>query len=69
MKAKMMPQWGMRWLRDHKAELRLGLRMLAAGLLAFVAAHLLALSQGYWAVFTAVIVMQASVGGALKATG
>ena len=39
-----------------------------AGLLAYVLAELFALPQGYWAVFSAIIIMQASVGGSIKAT-
>ena len=38
------------------------------GLLAYVLAEFFALPQGYWAVFSAIIVMQASVGGSVKAT-
>jgi len=56
------------WLRRHNAELRLSLRMAAAALAAFAVAELLHLAQGYWAVFTAVIVTQSSVGGSLKAS-
>jgi len=56
------------WIGRHGAELRLSVRMTVAGVLAYALAHLLALPQGYWAVFTAVIVIQASVGGSLKAT-
>jgi uncharacterized membrane protein YccC len=41
--------------------------MSAAGLISFAAAHLIGLSQIYWAVLTAIIVMQASIGGSLKA--
>lgn len=55
------------WLGRHHIELRLGLRITIAGLLAFALAHLLELRQGYWAVLTAVIVVQANVGGSLKA--
>ena len=55
------------WLGRHRIELRLGLRITVAGLLAFALAHLLELKQGYWAVLTAVIVVQANVGGSLKA--
>jgi uncharacterized membrane protein YccC len=58
---------GRAWLLRHEAELRLGLRMTASGLLAFALAELLGLAQGYWAVFTAIVVVQASVGGSLKA--
>jgi uncharacterized membrane protein YccC len=42
--------------------------MTVAGLLAYVLAELFALLQGYWAVFSAIITMQASVGGSIKAT-
>jgi uncharacterized membrane protein YccC len=42
--------------------------MTVAGLLAYVLAEFFALPQGYWAVFSAIIVMQASVGGSIKAT-
>jgi uncharacterized membrane protein YccC len=56
------------WIGRHGAELRLSARITVAGILAYALAHLLALPQGYWAVFTAVIVIQASVGGSLKAT-
>jgi uncharacterized membrane protein YccC len=54
------------WLQSHRAELRLSVRATTAGVLAFVVATLLNLPQGYWAVFTAIVVMQASVGGSVK---
>jgi len=56
------------WLGTRAAELRLAVRIAVAGAASYVVAHLLALPQGYWAVFTAVIVTQASIGGSLKAT-
>jgi uncharacterized membrane protein YccC len=56
------------WLRRRQAELRLGLRITAAGVASYILASLLNLPQGYWAVFTAVLVTQASVGGSVKAT-
>jgi uncharacterized membrane protein YccC len=56
------------WAATNAAALRLCLRMTIAGLLAYVLAELFALPQGYWAVFSAIIVMQASVGGSVKAT-
>ncbi|HLZ65001.1 MAG TPA: FUSC family protein [Aliidongia sp.] len=57
------------WLAAHPSEFRLGLRILIAGMAAyFVADILLGLPQSYWAVLTAVIVMQASLGGSLKAS-
>jgi uncharacterized membrane protein YccC len=55
------------WLTRYQLEARLMLRMSAAGLITFALAHLLGLARDYWAVLTAVIVMQASVGGSLKA--
>jgi uncharacterized membrane protein YccC len=51
----------------RRTELRHGLRIAAAGLLSFALAHALALPQGYWAVFTSVLVVQGSVGGSWKA--
>ena len=42
--------------------------MTVAGLLALALEEVLGLSRGYWAVLTAVIVTQASVGGSIKAT-
>ena len=55
------------WLTRYQLEARLTLRMSAAGLITFALAQLLDLARDYWAVLTAVIVMQASVGGSLKA--
>ena len=54
-------------LARHRVELRLSLRIVAAGLLTYAVAEAFGLAQGYWAVLTAVIVMQASLGGSLKA--
>jgi uncharacterized membrane protein YccC len=56
------------WLKRRRGEIRLAVRVAVAGVLAFALAQFLDLAQGYWAVLTAVIVMQASVGGSLKAT-
>ncbi|HEX3884342.1 MAG TPA: FUSC family protein [Stellaceae bacterium] len=56
------------WASRHRVELRLSLRMSAAGLVTFAVGSVLGLSQIYWAVLTAVIVMQASIGGSLKAS-
>jgi uncharacterized membrane protein YccC len=55
------------WLAAHRAELRQCVRMTAAGLLAMTLGELLGMSRSYWAVLTAVIVTQASVGGSIKA--
>ncbi len=55
------------WTERREGELRHSVRVTAAALLAFAVAETLALPQGYWAVFTAVLVTQASVGGSVKA--
>jgi len=55
------------WLERWRPQLRLGVRITIASLATFAIAELLGLAQSLWAVLTAVIVTQASVGGALKA--
>jgi len=55
------------WFGNRGTELRLAVRITVAGLLAFAIGRALGLSQGYWAVFTAIIVMQASLGGSFTA--
>lgn len=62
-------QWAA-WLRvwpRRRLEIRHGFRIAAAGLASYALASALALPQGYWAVFTAVLVVQGSVGGSWKA--
>jgi uncharacterized membrane protein YccC len=54
-------------LRTHGADLRQAVRVTVGCLIAFVIYHLFNLPQGYWAVFTVVIVMQGSIGGTLGA--
>jgi len=61
------------WLRiqarDHKAQLLSCLRMTAAALLAYMLSLSLDVPlHGLWAVLTAVLVTQASVGGSINAT-
>ena len=56
------------WLAGRRGELRLAARVVVAGVLTFALAQMFGLAQGYWAVITAVVVMQASLGGSLKAT-
>ena len=56
------------WAGANAAANWLSFRMTVAGLLAYVLAQLFTLPQGYWAVFSAIIVTQASVGGSVKAT-
>jgi len=54
-------------LARHRARLWLVLRMMISTTLAYALATALRLPQGYWAVLTAIIVTQNSVGGSLKA--
>src|SRR5262249_19365288 len=42
--------------------------MTIAGLLAYTLAELFTLPRGYWSVFSAIIIVQTSVGGSVKAT-
>jgi uncharacterized membrane protein YccC len=55
-------------LLSSGAEARQTVRVVVATLLTFVLYHLFNLPQGYWAVFTVVIVMQGSIGGTLGAS-
>jgi uncharacterized membrane protein YccC len=55
------------WITRHRPELRLAVRVTVSSVFAFLLAWLLALPQGFWAVITAVMVMQASLGGSIKA--
>ena len=50
----------------RQPELRFALRATVAGFLAYLASDLLALTQGYWSVLTAVLVMQTTVGASVK---
>ncbi len=55
------------WLGKRGPEARLALRVTVAGLVAFASAQAFGLAQGYWAVFTAIVIMQASLGGSFGA--
>ncbi len=55
------------WIGRNRTQLRLAARITIASVAAYVVGHLLGLQQSQWAVLTAVIVMQASVGASLKA--
>jgi uncharacterized membrane protein YccC len=55
------------WVSRHRIELGLSVRISAAGVVSYALGSALGLAQSYWAVFTTVIVMQASVGGSMKA--
>ena len=54
-------------LARHRTRLWLVFRMVISTTLAYALATALHMSQGYWAVLTAIIVTQNSVGGSLKA--
>jgi len=53
------------WIAAHHAGITLSLRITVAGLIALAICELLGVRQVYWAVLTALIVIQASVGGSL----
>jgi uncharacterized membrane protein YccC len=53
------------WIKAHGADWRLAVRVTVACLATFALATFFHLAQGYWAVFTAIIVTQSSVGGSL----
>lgn len=55
------------FLRRHVAEMRQALRVVIAVVLTFAVVKIFGLPQGWWAVITALLVVQASVGGSLKA--
>ena len=55
------------WLKRNRTQARLAVRMTAACFFAYVVGLVLGLQQNQWAVLTSIIVMQASVGGSLKA--
>jgi uncharacterized membrane protein YccC len=62
-------KWLLAKVREHRPQLRLCLRVTVAAVTSFVLAQFLAIPlAGLWAVLTAVIVTQMSVGGSLKAT-
>ena len=56
------------WLAGHRIELALSLRVTISALLALVTSHLLHLPIPLWAVLTAVILTQLSLGRSLRAT-
>lgn len=61
-------RWAGALVRDRKAQLRLSLRVTIAVALTFVVAQVLKVPLGgLWAILTAVVVTQMSVGGSLKA--
>lgn len=63
----MKPGDPLAFFRAHVAELRHALRVVIAVVAAFAVVKLFGLPQGWWAVITALLVVQTSVGGSLKA--
>src|SRR5262245_49035567 len=58
--------WAAAWLNGHGPRLRFCVRMTAAALLAFALARVVTIPlHGLWAVLTAVVVTQLSIGGSL----
>jgi uncharacterized membrane protein YccC len=55
------------WFRQNHGKLQFGLRMTLAALASYGLGEALGLAQNYWAVLSAVIVIQGSVGGSLRA--
>ncbi len=54
-------------ISKHKGKIRLSVRITVSALAAFAVNTWLQLPQGYWIAFTAILVVQASVGGSVKA--
>jgi uncharacterized membrane protein YccC len=61
-------KWLRSWLRQHRAQLRLCLRMSTSAVAGLAVAQLLALPLPLWTVLTAVLLTQISVGRSLKAS-
>ena len=62
-----LQQIGLKFWPRRRLEIRHGIRIAAAGLASYTIASVFQLPQGYWAVFTSVLVVQGSVGGSWKA--
>lgn len=62
-------RWARLRVRDHRPQLRAGLRVTVAAIVSFVLSQLLNIPLGgLWAVLTSVVVTQMSLGGSMKAT-
>src|SRR5215475_8746744 len=61
-------KWIRTWLASHRVELGLCLRVTISAVLTFVTAQILNLTVALWAVLTAVVLTQLSVGRSVKAT-
>jgi len=55
------------WLTAHHGKLQFGLRMTLPAFISYVAGEAIGLAQSYWAALSAVIVIQGSVGGWVRA--
>src|SRR5688500_17830291 len=55
-----------RWPTRYRREMVHAVRMTAASITAYLLVYPLGLSEGLWAVITAIIVTQSSIGGSLK---
>jgi uncharacterized membrane protein YccC len=63
-----VPQGSRTWIRGHRAQLALSVRVAVAALASFLLSQLLHLPLPLWAVLTAIILTQMSFGGSFKAT-
>lgn len=61
------PYSPMSWIQRHAADFRLSFKTTVAGLATYAVVEFLHLHQGAWAVLSAVLIMQASVGASLRA--
>ncbi|WP_143181393.1 FUSC family protein [Pseudovibrio exalbescens] len=57
------------WFSKHRSQLFLAIRLLASVIATYIVTTLLGIPQPQWAVLTALIVTQGSVGGSIKASG
>ena len=57
------------WIAAHRLALRQTARVVVGAVVTYIAYKALGLQQGYWAVLTVIIVLQASIGGTLGAAG
>jgi len=60
--------WLRDWIAAHPVELRLSFRVMVSAVLSLAVSHLLHLQFALWAILTAVLLTQVSVGQSLRAT-
>src|SRR5437588_9127725 len=61
-------KWLRDWIRTHSVELRLAFRVAVSAVLSLAVSHVLNLQFALWAILTAVLLTQVSLGQSLKAT-